>query len=329
MATVSAHVAHTLAVHIDHVYGVMGHGNAYILDTLIRHTPTQFTPVRHEAGGVVAADAYYRAGGGLAAATATYGAGFTNTLTALAEAVQARTPLVLVVGDEPTEGPRPWDVDQISLAAGVGARTYTVGRTDAVATTVIAIEHALTYSVPTVLAIPYDVARHDAGDIPPPPPVELSEPMQPSADFGVARIEKLAHDLGHAQRPLLLAGRGAHLSGASDALAELADVTGAITATTALGRSVFPHGAFDLGVVGGFGAPEAMDLIRQADVVVVVGASLNQFTMRFGQLFSPTTQVVQIDTSPGATHPHVSGFIQGDAHIVTRRLVEAFKIGRA
>src|SRR5699024_12125627 len=67
---------------------------------------------------------------GLAAATTTYGAGFTNTLTELAEAVQAHSPLILVVGDEPTEGPRPWDVDQISLAAGVGARTYTVGRAD-------------------------------------------------------------------------------------------------------------------------------------------------------------------------------------------------------
>ena len=101
--------------------------------------------------------------GGLAAATATYGAGFTNTLTALAEAVQAHVPLVLVVGDEPTSGPRPWDVDQIALASAVGARTYTVGRADAAATTVIAIEHALTYRVPTVLAIPYDVAALEAG----------------------------------------------------------------------------------------------------------------------------------------------------------------------
>ena len=132
--------------------------------------------MRHEAGGVVAADAYHRASGRLAAATATYGAGFTNTLTALAEAVQAHVPLVLVVGDEPTSGPRPWDVDQIALASAVGARTYTVGRADAAATTVIAIEHALTYRVPTVLAIPYDVAARDAGPVP-----EAPEPRAPGA----------------------------------------------------------------------------------------------------------------------------------------------------
>ena len=38
MPTVSAHVAVTLARHIDHVFGVMGNGNAYFLDALERET---------------------------------------------------------------------------------------------------------------------------------------------------------------------------------------------------------------------------------------------------------------------------------------------------
>ena len=145
MPSVSAHVARTLAAHVDHVFGVMGNGNAYFIDELHR-TGATFTALRHEAGGVVAADAYHRASGRIAAATTTYGAGFTNTLTALAEAAQARIPLVLVVGDEPTSGPRPWGVDQIALGSAVGVRTYTVGDRDAAATTAIALEHALTYT---------------------------------------------------------------------------------------------------------------------------------------------------------------------------------------
>src|SRR6478609_737560 len=183
MPTVSAHVAVTLARHIDHVFGVMGNGNAYFLDALERETPAQYTAVRHEAGAVVAADAFFRASNRIAAATATYGAGFTNTLTALAEAVQAHIPLILVVGDEPTSGPRPWDVDQIALAAAVGARTYTVGRADAAATTVIAVEHALTYRVPTVLAIPYDVATLDTGPVPEAPEPRLPAPLSPTGPF--------------------------------------------------------------------------------------------------------------------------------------------------
>ena len=67
MPTVSAHVARTLSAHIDHVFGVMGNGNAYFLDALERETDVHFTAVRHEAGGVVAADAYHRASGRLAA----------------------------------------------------------------------------------------------------------------------------------------------------------------------------------------------------------------------------------------------------------------------
>jgi len=321
MPTVSAHVAVTLARHSDHGFGVMGNGNAYFLDALERETPAQYTAVRHEAGAVVAADAFFRASNRIAAATATYGAGFTNTLTALAEAVQAHVPLVLVVGDEPTSGPRPWDVDQIAMASAVGARTYTVGRADAAATTVIAIEHALTYRVPTVLAIPYDVARLDAGPVPEAPEPHVPAPLTPAGAFAVASITSLARDLAGAKRPFLLAGRGAWLADAGEALGALAAATGAITASTALGRGIFPAAEFDLGVTGGFGADGAMALVREADVAVVFGASLNQFTMRFGELFAPGTRVVQVDVAPTATHPHVGGFLRGDAAVVASALV--------
>jgi thiamine pyrophosphate-dependent acetolactate synthase large subunit-like protein len=321
MPSVSAHVAVTLASHLDHVFGVMGNGNAYFLDALERDTDATFTPMRHEAGAVVAADAHFRASGRLAAGTTTYGAGFTNTLTALAEAVQARVPLILGVGDEPTSGPRPWDVDQVALAAGVGARTYTVGRADAAATTVIAIEHALSYGVPTVLAIPYDVAQLDAGPVPavglPRPP----EPLAPHGAFASAQLTRVAAELAKALRPLWRAGRGAWVAGACAHLGARAEATGAITASTALGRGVFPDSRYDLGVAGGFGAEQAMELVRQADVAVVFGASLNQFTMRFGELFAPGTHVVQVDTAPAATHPHVGTYIKADARLVAAALV--------
>lgn len=322
MAHTSAHVAHTLAQHIDEVFGLMGNGNAYFLDALLTRTSATYTAVRHEAGAVVAADAHFRTSGRIAAATTTYGAGFTNTITALAESAQARVPLVLVVGDEPTSGPRPWDVDQIAMAAAVGVRTYTVGRVDAAAATVTAIEHALTYQVPVVLAIPYDVATLDIGTIPDVPGPGLREPLAPTSEFAVASLDRLARDLAEARHPFLLAGRGAWLAGASAELGALAAATGALTATTALGRNIFPAAEYDLGVAGGFGAPAAMERIRQADVAVVFGASLNQFTMRFGELFSPDTTVWQIDTDDRATNARVGGFIRADAKIAATQLVK-------
>ena len=321
MPTVSAHVALTLAQHIDAVFGVMGNGNAYFLDAIETQTDAVFTAVRHEQGAVVAADAHFRASGRIAAGTSTYGAGFTNTLTALAEAVQAHVPLVLVVGDEPTSGPRPWDVDQIALASAVGARTYTVGRADAAATTIIAIEHALTYRVPVVLAIPYDVAALEAGEVAPAPAPRMPAPLAPRGEFAEGMLDEIAVALRDADRPFLLAGRGAWLADAGAALGELATLTGALSASSALGRGIFPDGRYDLGVTGGFGADGAMELIRSADVAVVFGASLNQFTMRFGELFAPGTRVFQIDTAPAATHPHVGGFVRADARLAAEALV--------
>lgn len=327
MPTVSAHVALTLAQHIDAVFGVMGNGNAYFLDAIETQTDAVFTAVRHEQGAVVAADAHFRASGRIAAGTSTYGAGFTNTLTALAEAVQAHVPLVLVVGDEPTSGPRPWDVDQIALASAVGARTYTVGRADAAATTVIAIEHALTYRVPVVLAIPYDVAALEAGEVAEAPSPRIPAPLAPRGEFAEGMLDEIAAALAGAERPFLLAGRGAWLSGASAALGELAAATGALTASSALGRGVFPDTRYDLGVTGGFGADGAMELVRTADVAVVFGAALNQFTMRFGELFAPGTRVFQVDIAPAATHAHVGGFVRADARLAAEALVE--RIGTA
>lgn len=321
MPTVSAHVALTLAQHIDSVFGVMGNGNAYFLDAIETQTDASFTAVRHEQGAVVAADAHFRASGRIAAGTSTYGAGFTNTLTALAEAVQAHVPLVLVVGDEPTSGPRPWDVDQIALASAVGARTYTVGRADAAATTIIAIEHALTYRVPVVLAIPYDVAALEAGEVPAAPSPRVPAPLAPRGEFAEGMLDEIADALRTAQRPFLLAGRGAWLSGASTSLGELAAATGALTASSALGRGVFPDTQYDLGVTGGFGADGAMEIVRTADVAVVFGASLNQFTMRFGELFAPGTRVFQVDIAPAATHAHVGGFVRADARLAAEALV--------
>ena len=122
MPSVSAHVAHTLSAHIDHVFGVMGNGNALFLDALDRTPdavhgacatrPAASSPPTRTTAPRAASPPRPRP-------TAP---GFTNTLTALAEAAQARIPLVLVVGDEPTTGSRPWDVDQIAMAAAASAR---------------------------------------------------------------------------------------------------------------------------------------------------------------------------------------------------------------
>ena len=316
MTTVSGQVARTLSNYVSDVFGLMGNGNAYFLDELL-NTGVKYTGVRHEAGAVAAADAYARASGRIAAATVTYGAGFTNAITPLAEAVQARSPLVLVVGDAPTSGRRPWDVDQIAIAAAVGASTIVVDGNPA-ARTVEALQRAIDDRTAVVLAIPYDIAARPAPDEADVPTLRRPSPLEPDADL----LAECAQILAAGQRPFLLAGRGAWLSGAGPALGRLAEALGAVTASTATGRGIFPDQRFDLGVTGGFGQEQAMALVHEADVALVVGARLNQFTMRFGELFGPSTRVIQIDLEEESTNPVVDRYLRGDAAATVAGLVE-------
>lgn len=319
--TVSTTIAAELEQHASDVFALMGNGNAWFLDAVVRRGAMQLTTVRHEAATVAAADAFYRASGRLAVATTTYGPGYTNAITPLAEAAQARIPLVLVVGDQPTGGPRPWDVDQAAIADAVGAATIVVGRGDARSATRRAIEMALLERRPVVLGIPYDVAHAELeGD-----GVQSASPDAASTPFvsiDAEQLAEIAQALTEARRPLLLAGRGAHLAGAAEVLRKLAARLGARTASSALGSGIFAPDHRHLGICGGFASDRAAEAIEQADVVLVVGAGLNQFQMRFGDAFAADARVVQVDILEAATTPRVDELVRGDARLVSEALLE-------
>lgn len=361
--TVTGALAAALARRAAHAFALMGNGNAHLMEGL-RVAALPITTVRHEAATVASADAYHRVGGGLAIASTTYGAGFTNTLTALAESAQARIPMLVVVGDAPTGGPRPWDVDQELLAAAIGVRTLTVSPDGIDALVDRAADSALRTRRPVVLAIPYNLttapANRDAAASSPSaaagadpsaasslpsagPQTHAQDPaLEATATRSAAtdtepRIDpelfaRAVSTLAHAERPLIVAGRGAWISGARTELDELADALGAITSSTALGRGIFPEQQYDLGVTGGFGQEAAMELVETADAVLVVGASLNQFTMRFGDLFGAGTTVIRIDVdevAPPKTNREIEHLrLHGDARAVLERLLPAVRDAR-
>ncbi|MCE3246166.1 MAG: thiamine pyrophosphate enzyme binding domain protein, partial [Arthrobacter sp.] len=304
--TVSGRVAQVLSGYLSDVFGVMGNGNVYFLDAAEK-VGLRFTAVRHEGAAIAAADAYYRASGRLAAGTTTYGPGYTNALTAVAEAVKAQIPVVLVTGDAPSSGARPWDVDQAAIAAGLGAATFTVTREAAGSITQEAVEYALARRTAVVIAIPYDLAALEAAEeeLPAPPAAAVTD----AVGGGLGRVAEI---LAGAKRPLILAGRGAHLAGAGPELRELADRLGALTAGTALALNLL-QGEGYLGVAGGFGTDTAAGLMYEADVVLVAGASLSPFTMRFGHLIGPDATVIQIDAAMEPTDPRVDVFVSADA----------------
>ena len=318
MTTVAERLATVLAHHASEVFGLLGNGNAYLVDAMLRLTDLRYTAVRHETATIASADAYYRATRRLAIATTTYGAGFTNALTSLAEAAMSRTPMIVIVGDEPTAGRRPWDVDQVALAAAVGAPTVVVDAEAPGASALEAVRRALEERLPIVLALPYDLPKLETDE--PEPTLDLPAPQRPAIDEATA--SRLAQWLMAATRPVILAGRGAFDARAD--LAALADALGAITVTTAPARGTFAGRALDAGVCGGFSSPRTAALLGEADRILAVGAGLNQFTIGFGRLF-PQAEVLQLDLSPIATNDVVDEHVEADAEQAVPALLDAVR----
>lgn len=316
------------------LFGLMGNGNAHFISELTS-TGFPFTTVRHEAGAVVAADAAFRTSGRIATATVTYGAGFTNTLTALSEAALARIPLVLIVGDAPTTGARFFDVDQTGMAAAAGVETVRLDDHDPAAQVRDAYARAAAESRPIVVAIPYDLVEAPVrgGSAGPAAAEELPTPAGQSAVIPTTLTAPTDADLAPflaalrgAERPLIVAGRGVVDSpGAPGALRRLADALGAFIATSVMARNVAgPEG--DLGIAGGFARMERAEIMRQADVVLVVGAGMNPFQLRYGTLFAPGATVLQVDARDHQRHERTDLFLASDAGTALGALAAALGV---
>jgi thiamine pyrophosphate-dependent acetolactate synthase large subunit-like protein len=92
-------------------------------------------------------------------------------------------------------------------------------------------------------------------------------------------------------------------------LARLADSWGSLLATTAAAHGLFAGNPRSIGISGGFATPSAKRFLERADVILVAGASLNQWTTEGGELFSQA-RVVQIDLVRAAEG--VTTWVQAD-----------------
>jgi thiamine pyrophosphate-dependent acetolactate synthase large subunit-like protein len=136
-------------------------------------------------------------------------------------------------------------------------------------------------------------------------------PVRPSR----AAVVEATDALARGERPLIIAGRGAVVADAREPIERLAELLGALLATSANGHGLFAGNPWSLGISGGFASPAALDLIAEADVVLSVGAGLNMWTTRHGRLVSPAATVVQIDHEADAlgAHHRVDVGLVGDA----------------
>ncbi|MEL7155769.1 MAG: thiamine pyrophosphate-binding protein [Actinomycetota bacterium] len=307
---------------IDTMFGVLGDGNLFIAESMMRNHGLHYVAATHEANAVLMAQGWGRAAGRLGVATVTHGPGLTNTITALVEGTKNRTPLLLVAGDTPVaDRDHLQNLDQHALVASTGAGFEPIRSTTTIERDVAhAVRRAHAERRPIVLNVPLnlewetDVALSEAAPVAPP-----TMAIGPDPDA----LDQAVGLLATASRPVILAGRGAVLAGAHDALVALAESLGAPVATSLLGSGYFADDPADLGLHGTLSHEVAAEALASADCIISFGASLNRYTTDEGRLFTGK-RVIQCDVDPariGSTVPIDVGVV-GDARKVAETITE-------
>src|SRR5262245_45126454 len=321
-STVAAVVARDIASYgARRCFGLLGTANFKISHALVG-AGIELISARHEGNAASMADAYAKATGELTLVSVHSGPGLTNAMTGIAEAAKSRTPLLVLAGDVPTGAVKSnFHIDQAELVRSVGAiseriHTPRSARED----TLRAVNCALRDRQAVVLSLPLDV--QDAELATNTAPLELPRaPGRLHPDPGA--VGRLADAMVCAQRPLILGGRGAVVSGAEQVLLTLAERMGALLATTVCGHGLFAESPWSLGICGGFASPMADELIAESDLIAGFGASFTQWTTKRGKLIAPGAVVAQIDveaTKLGYQMP-IHHAVQGDAKATAEALL--------
>jgi thiamine pyrophosphate-dependent acetolactate synthase large subunit-like protein len=322
--TVAAALARDLASYgARRCFGLLGTANFKISHSLVENG-VELVSARHECNAAAMADAYAKATQELTLVSVHSGPGLSNALTGIGEAAKSRTPLVVLAGDVPTGAVKSnFAIDQAEMVRSVGAvseriHTAASARED----TLRAVTRALRDRQTVVLSLPTDVQDAPvAGNAPPLALPPASGRLHPDP----VSVRRLAEALAQAQRPLILAGRGAVISGAEEALVALAARAGALLATTVCGHGLFAGNPWSLGISGGFSSPAADALIRESDLIVAFGASLTDWTTKRGNLIGRGAILAQIDIEAGklAYQRPVHQAIQADARVTAEALLAA------
>jgi len=322
--TVHANIARALRhCGVGLVFGLMGDGNMHHLTDFVRDEGGRLVTAVHEAGAVSMADGYARATGGVGVVSITHGPALTNAVTALATAVRASTPLVVLTGATPARRGHSQHIGLESVARSVGADYVEVRRaTDAVDDVAMALTRVLATRVPLVLDVPLDIQMATADYAAPAFGTPIHQAIGPDPDA----LDRALGIMASARRPVVLAGRGAAVAGAREVLIELADQLGAALGTTLMGRDLFRGHEYDLGIIGTLGTDAALTAFGQADVVIAFGAGLNAQTTANGGLFDGKA-VVHCDLSAAALERHTPAdvTVQGDALAVGTAMVDALR----
>ncbi|HEY0944484.1 MAG TPA: 3D-(3,5/4)-trihydroxycyclohexane-1,2-dione acylhydrolase (decyclizing) [Opitutaceae bacterium] len=329
---------------IDGVFGIFGHGNVAGLGQALEEFGGRALPYyqpKNEQAMVHTAIAYAKTKRrlGTFACTSSVGPGATNMVTGAATATINRLPVLLLPGDifanrrpgpvlQQLEYPGSHDVSVNDCFRPVSRYWDRINRPEQLLTALPEAMRVLADPAETgavTLALPEDVQAEsfDCPDVFFEKRVYEIVRAAPPAE----RLRAAAELLRRARRPLLIAGGGVHYSDAVEALQKFAEATGVPVAVTQAGKgALLESHPLALGAVGVTGTLAANRIATEADLVLVVGTRLSDFTTASKTQFqNPDVRFVSINVNAMDAAKHGALPLVGDARATLAALTRALR----
>jgi acetolactate synthase I/II/III large subunit len=315
---------------VDHVFAVMGDANQDIIVELCEKHELKYVHAHHETSAVGMADGYSRFTGKIGLATTTQGHGYTNATTSLVSARLHRSPVLMLAGYASLRDPyNPQGmVDQHAMAKLTAEATVKIDHGNNVDYCLgEAFRQLRAKKGPFVLNMPQDVQHavlpNQNGPI---APMYKAKVLQPPRPEDVAEAAKI---VAGAKRPTILCGLGAAEGKAEPEVRKLAEYLGAPVATSVYAAGFCSQYPLYLGISGGLGSDLTVDTLAESDVMIVVGASLNEGTTHFGKILENGKRIIQIDDREDAFgwFARITVGLEADAKVAVAALLDRLQEG--
>ena len=305
---------------VNHLFTLSGGHLAPVYDGCVAGG-IRIVDFRHEQAAAHAADGWARVTGDPGVAAVTAGPGVTGAVTAIANALHANSPMLVIGGKSPVQelGMGSFqEMDQVTLVGSVAKWARTCWETARIPEYVAEAFRRATAGRrgPAFVDVPVDVLVAEW-----PPGVDVAEGYRTDArpvgdPDHVARAVRV---IGEAEHLVILAGSGVRWSGADEALTALADALKAPVFLSSLGRGCLPptnRSFFSAARGYAFG---------KADVILALGVDWD-FRLGFGRgAFLEGVRVIQVDVDGsqiGRNRPVDVGIV-GDPREVIGQLLAA------
>lgn len=312
---------------ITDCFAVVGGGAMHLDNALLVCEKMRKYFNHHEQACAMAAEAYARYSGRMAAVCVTSGPGATNTLTGVMGAWQDSLPMIVLSGQVryavsvPQSGLklRYRGIQEFEIVPTVRNMTkYAVMLTDPLAVKrelVKAIQIAMDgRRGPVWLDVPQDIqnARVEEAELYP-----EEDFVSECAEVRQEEIDRVLQLLCEAKRPCILAGSGIISSGCRDEFVEVVNKLGVpVIGGAWVADNLYTEHPLYYGNSGNVGPRTGNFILQNADVIVALGNSLGFRQTGFNQQdFAPKAKIIMIDADeeeskkPGL---HLYGYIKGN-----------------